>query len=110
MPTDAEWTILTDYLGGDSVAGGKMKEAETTHWDSPNTGGDNSSGFTALPGGSRHHSNGAFYSIGHYGYWWSATEHDATYGLYRGLDYNHGDAYSNIYDKNRGFSVRCVRD
>ena len=75
VPTDAEWTLLTDYLGGEVVAGGKMKEAGTAHWNSPNTGADNSSGWTALPGGYRDF-NGTFLSIGSYGYWWSATEGD----------------------------------
>ena len=51
LPTDAEWTTLTDYLGGKNVAGGKLKETGTEHWFSPNTGATNESGFTALPGG-----------------------------------------------------------
>ena len=53
VPTDAEWTQLTNYVGDDSVAGGKLKEIGTTHWTSPNTGATNENGFTALPGGDR---------------------------------------------------------
>jgi len=109
VPTNAEWTTLEDYLGGSSVAGGKMKEAGTTHWDSPNTSADNSSGFTALPGGSRF-SDGSFSYMGYYGYWWSATEGSAsgawTYGLYYSIGYVNHDSI----DKYRGFSIRCVRD
>ncbi|MCB9001260.1 MAG: fibrobacter succinogenes major paralogous domain-containing protein [Bacteroidales bacterium] len=73
VATDAEWTTLTTYLGGESVAGGKLKETDTTHWASPNTGATNETGFTALPGGYRGR-GGAFGGIGGYGYWWSATE------------------------------------
>ncbi len=109
VPTNAEWTTLEDYLGGSSVAGGKMKEAGTTHWDSPNTSADNSSGFTALPGGSRF-SDDSFSYMGYYGYWWSATEGSAagawTYGLYYSIGYVNHDSI----DKYRGLSVRCVRD
>src|SRR5574344_393885 len=71
LPSDAEWTELTNYLT--SYAGGKLKETGTTHWNSPNTGATNETGFTALPGGYRNFS-GTFLDIGNYGYWWSATE------------------------------------
>ena len=64
VPTDAEWKTLTEYLGGNSVAGGKLKEVGTTHWYSPNTGADNSSGFTALPGGYRDY-DGTFSRVGY---------------------------------------------
>ena len=74
IPTDAEWTELENCLGGESVAGGKMKETGTTHWLSPNTGATNESGFTALPGGSRSYMNGLYYEIGQSGAWWSSTE------------------------------------
>ncbi len=70
IPTDAEWTTLTDYLGGESIAGGKLKETGTTHWRSPNAGATNESGFTALPGGHRD-VNGTFSAMGDDGFWWS---------------------------------------
>ena len=109
VPTDAEWTTLIDYLGGTSVAGGKLKETGTTHWNSPNTGATNETGFTALPGGYRG-INGAFFSIGYYGYWCSATESNANYAWYRYMDYNYSLVYRSISNKQYGFSVRCLRD
>ena len=111
LPTDAEWTTLTTFLGGESVAGGKLKETGTTHWNSPNTG-TNESGFTALPGGYRYDS-GTFSNIGHYGYWWSSTEGSTSSAWVRNF-YYYGSgvgSYSNNYSsKDNGFSVRCVRD
>ena len=109
LPSDAEWTELTDYLGGTSIAGGKLKETGTTHWASPNTGATNETGFTALPGGYRYN-NGAFYDIGYAGYWWCATEINATNAWYRYMDYDYSDVLSYYYDKEVGFSVRCLRD
>ena len=73
VPTDVELTTLTDYLGGLSIAGNKLKEPGTTHWASPNTGAVNETGFTALPGGYRV-SSGSFSNLGNNGYWWSSTE------------------------------------
>jgi uncharacterized protein (TIGR02145 family) len=109
LPSDAEWTQLTDYLGGKDVAGGKMKEIGTSHWDSPNTGATNESGFTALPGGFRY-SNGTFDYIGGYGYWWSATDYGTNYAWSRSMDYDNSNV-SRLYDnKEYGFSVRCVMD
>ncbi|MFA4907062.1 MAG: fibrobacter succinogenes major paralogous domain-containing protein [archaeon] len=109
VPSDAEWQTLVDYLGGSSVAGGKMKEIGTTHWSSPNTGATNESGFSALPGGSRHYS-GTYDYIGSYGYWWSAAEHDSGSAWYRDLNYNCSDVYRYYNGKRYGFSVRCVGD
>ncbi len=73
VPTDAEWTILADYLGGGNVAGGKMKERGFSHWQSSNTEATNESGFVALPAGERG-SNGTFYYIGYRAFFWSASE------------------------------------
>jgi uncharacterized protein (TIGR02145 family) len=89
--------------------GGKLKETGTTHWQSPNTGATNESGFTALPDGYRG-SNGSFHSMGYYAYFWSSTEIGSYYAWYRGLSYLYSQVYRNNYDKQGGFSVRCVRD
>jgi len=109
LPTDAEWTEFTTYLGGGSVAGGKMKETGTTHWASPNTGATNSSGFTGLPAG-RRYSGGYFNYLGYYARLWSSTEFNGSYAWYRYLDY--GNSYVNRYydSKVYGFSVRCIKD
>jgi uncharacterized protein (TIGR02145 family) len=109
LPSDAEWTTLTDYLGGESVAGGKMKEAGTAHWRDPNTGATNESGFTALPGGYRN-GRGTFYGIGVSGYWWSSTEDVTDIAWYRYLGDILSNVYRNNYFKEDGFSVRCLRD
>ena len=108
LPSDAEWTTLTDYLGGEDVAGGKMKEAGTSHWVSPNVGATNESGFTALPGGERYRSD-AFEDIGALGYWWSSSEFLAGNADYRRLNNSNSKVYSNATIGN-GFSVRCIRD
>ena len=111
VATDAEWTTLTDYLGGsESEAGGKLKEAGTSHWIPTNFGGTNSSGFTALPGGYRKYLDGTFGNLGIYGYWWSSTARDAT-GAW-GFQLNNGNffAYRIYGNLPYGFSVRCVRD
>ncbi|MBK8501345.1 MAG: fibrobacter succinogenes major paralogous domain-containing protein [Saprospiraceae bacterium] len=108
VPADAEWTTLTDFLGGTSVAGGKMKEAGLTHWTTPNTGATNESGFSGLPGGYRGFS-GSFGSIGYDGYWRSSTEAGSD-AWYRFLNYLTDGVSPVSIDKRLGFSVRCVRD
>ena len=108
VPTDDEWTTLSTTLGGDAVAGGKMKVAGTTRWTTPNTGATNESGFAGLPGGSR--SSGTFGFVGNYGYWWSSTEASAAYAWIRTLGYSNGGLSRNFGSKKDGFSVRCLRD
>ncbi|HOD88965.1 MAG TPA: FISUMP domain-containing protein [Bacteroidales bacterium] len=110
VPSDAEWTTLVNYLGGASVAGGALKEAGTSHWSSPNTSATNSSGFSALPGGNRYGSDGSFYYLGSYGYWWSSTEYDGSNAWSRLLAYDFANVYRYYSYKRVGFSVRCLRD
>ena len=111
VPTDADWTVLTDYLGGASVAGGKMKEVGRTSWNFPNIDATNTSLFTGLPGGYRF-SNGDYKVIGDFGYWWSSTEYtEYTYNAWnRLLITSNGNVNSYSYTKGDGLSVRCLRD
>ena len=109
IPTDAEWTTLGTLLGGDAVAGGKMKTTGTTRWNTPNTSATNESGYAGLPGGYRFY-NGAFYSVGVNGYWWSATEYDSSSAWTRGLGDYDGTLYRDATNEKSGFSVRCLRD
>lgn len=115
VPTDAEWQILVDYLGGDAVAGGKMKATGTVQsgdglWYGPNEGATNESGFSALPGGYRSSNDGNCYELVGGAYFWSATEGGSDYAWRRGLAYYYSGVHRNYPDKRRGFSVRCVRD
>jgi uncharacterized protein (TIGR02145 family) len=109
VATDAEWTTLVSYLGGDTIAGGKLKETGTSHWNSPNTGATNSTGFTALPGGNRF-INDQFWDLGNMAALWTSTEKDASNAMYWKLAYN-GKYVSTQFEKKKwGFSVRCVKD
>ncbi|MDG2311424.1 MAG: FISUMP domain-containing protein, partial [Flavobacteriales bacterium] len=110
IPSDGEFTELTDFLGGVGVAGGKMKEAGYEHWNSPNTGGTNSSGFTFLPGGYRYSFFfTGFENEGETGYLWSASESGSNYWI-RELNYDGGDVLRYTDSRLYGFSARCVRD
>ncbi len=109
VTSDAEWTTLRDYLGGESVAGGKLKEAGTSHWQPTNDGATNESGFTALPGGYRF-DDGAFDYIRSDGFWWSSTEYVISYAWGRYLSFNNSLLSGNSYSKGYGLSVRCVQD
>jgi uncharacterized protein (TIGR02145 family) len=116
VPSDSEWTTLTTHLGGESVAGGKMKSTSATSnlWSSQSSGVSNSSGFSALPGGFRYFDN-SFYFIRSYAYFWSATEADSFRGWLRTLStsdnvvnrwYNYGDHGM----KSAGASIRCLKN
>lgn len=110
LPSDAEWTVLTTYLGGIDIAGGKMKEGGTSHWTSPNTDGTNTSGFTGLPASYRSQSSGLFINFGTYALYWSGTEYNSTSAWGRGLYNLDGTVYVYSYPKGHGFSVRCIKD
>ena len=106
VPTDGEWTELTDALGGEEVAGGKMKSSPS---DTPPWNGSNSSGFSALPGGGRDSLSGYFYYEGYYGNWWSSSANGSNDAWSRYL-YSDSDYVYRDYDYRRnGFSVRCLK-
>lgn len=107
LPTDAEWKILISFLGGESVAGDKLKEIGTSHWDS-NSGATNSSGFKALPGGYRSDED-LFSGIGSFGKWWSSTFNGINGGYIRTIEYG-SSVDRHQYGETYGFSVRCVKD
>jgi uncharacterized protein (TIGR02145 family) len=109
VPGDDEWMVLTDYLGGESVAGGKMKDAGTISWGISNTDATNSSLFSALPGGSRDY-DASCSGVGYYGYWWSSTEYKTDGAWAHFLYDNVCFAYRANGSKRLGLSVRCLRD
>lgn len=113
VPSDAEWTVLENFLGGSTVAGMKMKEVGLTHWASPNSGAGNQSGFTALPAGSRYPSiDDDFLGKGYWGVWWSSSEHYSISecAWYRSLSTFNINLERNFYWKFVGYSIRCIMD
>jgi uncharacterized protein (TIGR02145 family) len=118
VPTDEEWNSLIGYLDPSfdpdsytqsNTAGGKMKSIGTQYWQSPNNAATNESGFSGLPGGIRDF-EGTFGSFSESGYWWSSTELSALSAADRALASSSGDVYRYNYNKEFGFSVRCLRD
>jgi uncharacterized protein (TIGR02145 family) len=112
VPTQKEWTELTNYLGGESIASSKLRESGTTTWESPNEGATNESGFTALPGGYRRSGfNEAEYeSIGYLGIWWSSTE-DVIYKNAWRISMGYKVSYTNgtSISESQGYSIRCFK-
>lgn len=108
VPHDDEWQILIDYLGGNEIAGGKMKETDTIHWKSQNTGATNKSGFSALPGGFRYY-DGEFKYIGELSIWWSRTYHKYSV-LTHLLSYTNPTIGRYLKDVEYGLYIRCVKD
>ena len=109
VASDAEWTTLITYLGGESVAGGKLKETGTTHWSTPNAEATNSSGLSFLPGGDRDF-NGKFENITLAGYWWSSTANYSFSNWLRLIGNTGGAIARPSYNNEFGFSVRCVKN
>jgi uncharacterized protein (TIGR02145 family) len=109
VPGNQEWSVLIDYLGGESTAGGKLKESEVSFWDKRSRG-TNESGFSAVPSGYRY-IDGIFHDKGRNETWWSSTETSSTNAFSILVNYGGNNIYRiNYYDKNHGFSVRCIRD
>jgi uncharacterized protein (TIGR02145 family) len=108
VPTHGQWSILATYLGGENVAGDKLKEAGGSHWIRLNEGASNESGFTALPGGGR--INGTFEAIGISGVWWASTAYDGGNAWCRELDDDQVLLLSGYVSLSQGFSVRCIKN
>jgi uncharacterized protein (TIGR02145 family) len=109
VPTDEEFKTLETYLGGNSIAGTKIKEAGTTHWVNPNTWANNASGFTALPAGCRL-SDGNFLNINKDVHFWSSTERNSSGAWTRYLSVDSPETFHHYGNKHYGFCVRCVKD
>jgi len=109
IPTDEEWTTLTTFLGGESIAGEKLKEAGFSHWVTPNLA-NNSSGFTALPGGGRLSTGSINSIVGERGYWWSTTEQSTTTAWPRALINSTINTFRTASNKKSGYSVRCIKN
>lgn len=108
IPSDIEWTQLTDNLGGDTIAGAKMKSIKG--WDK-NGNGTNESGFSGLPSGNRSTSFASFNRIGENAYWWSSSEDENGMVWDRSLSGSNGNVSRDDFCyKDDGYSVRCLRD
>jgi uncharacterized protein (TIGR02145 family) len=109
VPTADEWQVLIDYLGGWEIAGGKVKETGTLHWEFPNTGASNDYGFTALGHGYRYY-GGTFYDLRINASFWSSTDIGNGTVSMRDLDYDNADIFEHFADKRYGFGIRCIKD
>lgn len=111
VPSEAEWTELTDFLGGEVVAGGKLKETGTEHWKTPNKGATNETGFTALAGGMRSNYGDYFFDLGKHGCWWTTTKGtDADDAKCVFMFYDYGNINVQASSKTLGGAVRCVKN
>jgi uncharacterized protein (TIGR02145 family) len=111
IPTIDEWNILINYLGGQEIAGGKLKETGTMFWLSPNTGATNESGFSARAGGVRYN-DGGFMGPKDQGTWWTATPNtnDERYAWRVSVKYSDAQVYTSHFPKTTGYSVRCIKN
>jgi uncharacterized protein (TIGR02145 family) len=110
VPTDEEWNTLVLYLGGNLVAGGKLKETGTIHWSSPNTAATNTFGFTAIPAGGRGGQTAIFGGINLASNYWTNSQINTGTAWYRAVHYDNASVLHDPFEKYFGFSVRCVRD
>lgn len=110
IPIDNEWSTLANYLGDVYTAGGKLKETGTTHWQNPNTGATNATGFTAIPDGQRNY-DGTFSQVGYQSWWWNCSTVGILVESY-GLFYNDSEMASGAEGGSRtvGRPVRCIKD
>jgi len=110
LPSDIEWKVLADSLGGVGLAGGKMKENGTSYWKPPNSGATNSSGFTALPGGRGNYFSGVYGTQGFRCNFWSSTQYSNSWAWSRNLFHDTQSIVRIKYIKGESFSVRCIKN
>jgi uncharacterized protein (TIGR02145 family) len=110
VPSNEEWYALIFLLGGENIAGGKLKETGTSHWLSPNTGATNETGFNAVPSGGRIGVDGSFNNIGGYAIYWTPNPSSDTKAINRVLVFDNANLRIGFDNKFAGFSVRCVKD
>lgn len=111
IPSEDDWETLTDYLGGEYFAGGRLKEQGFNHWKIPNTGASNDFGFSALPGGYRTGaSSGTFRASGYIGWWWAGKEYDLDWARNRTVAFDSEEIAKGRGLKTNGYSVRCLKD
>lgn len=108
MPSEQDFLEMINYLGGEDVAGIQLKEAGNVHFLDGNETATNESGFTAIPGGYR--TGTSYYEKGYYAQYWTVTSASSTEAKYVDIEYD--GEYAFIYDqaKERGYSIRCVKD
>jgi len=109
IPTRAEWETLVNYLGGSTMAGGKIKSTSPL-WQAPNLGATNSSKFSALPSGWKAGTSGNYSLIGQSAYWWASSERNSGSGDYLRVDDDLAGTAVNGAEKGFGFAVRCIKD
>ncbi len=112
VPSDAEWNELLDSLGGWAVAGAKLKEPGTSHWDNPNTT-FSTTGFDAMPGGIHAKDSGSanvFSQLHLNGFWWTTNENGGDYGKSKTLSNDSSTVETVLHKKYEGLSVRCIKD
>jgi len=107
VPTDAEWTVLEDYLADNGHNGAALKA--TSGWMVQDSSGTDDYEWNGLPGGYRG-AKGGFYDVGNYGYWWSSSESNTSSAWNLNLSFSFDDVDIDYSDKSIGFSVRCLRN
>lgn len=110
VPTDPEWTALSTFLGGNTIAGAKLKEAGSTHWYGANVFGTNEVGFTALPGDFRPSNGIIVYHLFFSAYFWTSTQASTANGYYNWIPYSDKLLTRSSTSKKVGYSVRCIKD
>jgi len=110
VPDVSEWNTLAAFLGGNEIAGGKLKDYYTPYWKGPNLCIANNFGFRALPGGGRRNITGRFFGIRERGYWWTSRSDNYSQAFSRSMSHESTELDRFLTNKKYGFSIRCIKD